>query len=104
MKTEDTERLLNEACEIITTFEDNTTFDVDTQQRIDSLFYELKYADEINDELALTISERENKIIDNGKGLRILAIEYFEKELSGEPLHQDIVIEAMINFTNRYSK
>lgn len=61
MTKETLERLLNEACELLIIFEDNNVMSDDDKNRIDAIFNEIKYADEIDDELALTLSERIDK-------------------------------------------
>lgn len=65
MKRETLERLLNEACELLIIFEDNNVMSDDDKNRIDAIFNEIKYADEIDNELALTLSERIDKRADD---------------------------------------
>ena len=55
------ERLLNEACELLIIFEDSNLINNNNKSRINAIFTEIRYADEINDELALTLSERIDK-------------------------------------------
>ena len=50
-KLERLNRLLNTACEIITQLEHNA--DTEQQKVIDAMFEEIKYADEIDDEIEL---------------------------------------------------
>jgi hypothetical protein len=55
------EKLLNEACELLIIFEDGNIANEEDLKRISAIFNEIKYADEIDNELALTISERYGK-------------------------------------------
>lgn len=62
MKVEQLERLLNNACEIIISLEHYA--DESLIKDIDALFNEIKYADEIDDEIRINYSndaEAENK-------------------------------------------
>lgn len=62
MKVEQLERLLNNACEIIISLEHYA--DESLAKDIDALFNEIKYADEIDDEIRINYSndaEAENK-------------------------------------------
>jgi len=61
MTKETLERLLNEACELLIIFEDGNIITNDDKVRIDTIFNEIKYADNIDNELALTLSERIDK-------------------------------------------
>lgn len=61
MSNENLARLLNEACELLILFEDGNIANEQDKKRIDALFMEIKYADEIDDELALTFSEWQSK-------------------------------------------
>ena len=61
MTKETLERLLNEACELLIIFEDGNIVTNDDKVRIDTIFNEIKYADNIDNELALTLSERIDK-------------------------------------------
>ena len=61
MTKETLERLLNEACELLIVFEDGNVANDEDKLRISAIFNEIKYADEIDDELALTLSERIDK-------------------------------------------
>lgn len=58
MEKNQLEKLLNEACELLIIFEDGNIANEEDRKRISAIFNEIKYADEIDDELALTISER----------------------------------------------
>jgi hypothetical protein len=49
MKKKQLNRLLNTACEIITELEHNA--DADQQKKIDALFNEIKYSDELDEEM-----------------------------------------------------
>jgi flagellin-specific chaperone FliS len=49
MKKKQLNRLLNTACEIITELEHNA--DADQQKKIDTLFNEIKYSDELDEEM-----------------------------------------------------
>jgi hypothetical protein len=55
MNVKQLERLLNNACEIIISLEHYA--DESLNKDIDALFNELKYADDIDDELALTYTQ-----------------------------------------------
>lgn len=57
MTTENLERLLNEACQLLIIFENSNTCTEQDKNRISAIFNELKYADDIDDELALTYTE-----------------------------------------------
>jgi len=48
-------RLLNKACEIITSLEHNA--DDDLQKDIDALFNEIRYSDELDDEMRLSADD-----------------------------------------------
>ncbi len=61
MTRESSERLLNEACMLLIIFEDSNTINKKDKARIKAIFDEIKFADDINDELALTFSEWEDK-------------------------------------------
>ena len=61
MKTEQLQRLLNEACELLIIFEDGNIASDEDKIRISAIFDEIKYADDIDDELALTYSECTDK-------------------------------------------
>ena len=62
MKRETLERLLNEACELLIIFEDNNVMSDDDKNRIDAIFNEIKYADEIdNDKVKLLEINQNNK-------------------------------------------
>jgi spore coat polysaccharide biosynthesis predicted glycosyltransferase SpsG len=61
MTKETLERLLNEACELLIIFEDGNAATNDDKARINAIFNEIKYADDIDNELALTLSERIDK-------------------------------------------
>ena len=49
MKKKQLNRLLNTACEIITELEHNA--DADQQKKIDALFNEIKYSDELDEQM-----------------------------------------------------
>jgi len=51
MELERLNRLLNTACEIITQLEHNA--DAEQQEMIDAMFNEIKYADDIDDQIKL---------------------------------------------------
>lgn len=51
MELERLNRLLNTACEIITQLEHNA--DAEQQEMIDAMFNEIKYADDIDDQMKL---------------------------------------------------
>ena len=57
MTTENLERLLNVACQLLIIFENSNTCTEEDKNRISAIFNELKYADDIDDELALTYTE-----------------------------------------------
>jgi len=57
MTTENLEKLLNEACQLLIIFENSNTCTEKDKNRISAIFNELKYADNIDDELALTYTE-----------------------------------------------
>jgi hypothetical protein len=61
MKIEQVQRLLNEACELLIIFEDGNIASDEDKLRISAIFDEIKYADDIDDELALTYSEWTDK-------------------------------------------
>jgi hypothetical protein len=61
MKIEQLQRLLNEACELLIIFEDGNIASDEDKLRISAIFDEIKYADDIDDELALTYSEWTDK-------------------------------------------
>jgi hypothetical protein len=60
MTRESSERLLNEACMLLI-FEDSNTINKKDKARIKAIFDEIKFADDIDNELALTFSEWEDK-------------------------------------------
>ena len=57
MTTENLERLLNQACELLIIFEDSSSATQEDQDKISAIFNEIKYADDIDDELALTFTQ-----------------------------------------------
>lgn len=61
MTRETLERLLNEACELLIIFEDSNIAKKKDKARINAIFNEIKFADDINDELTLTFSEWADK-------------------------------------------
>jgi hypothetical protein len=61
MTRETSERLLNEACMLLIIFEDSNTINKKDKARIKAIFDEIKFADDIDNELALTFSEWEDK-------------------------------------------
>jgi hypothetical protein len=61
MTRESSERLLNEACMLLIIFEDSNTINKKDKARIKAIFDEIKFADDIDNELALTFSEWEDK-------------------------------------------
>jgi hypothetical protein len=61
MKIEQLQRLLNEACELLIIFEDGNIASDQDKLKISAIFDEIKYADDIDDELALTYSEWTDK-------------------------------------------
>jgi hypothetical protein len=67
MRKDTLERLLNEACELLILFEAGNTVTENDQQRIEAIFNEIKYAEDIDDELALTLSERIDKADDEAQ-------------------------------------
>lgn len=54
MTKEDTERLLNEACELLIIFEDGNVANDEDKKRIKAIFDEIKYSDDIDDEIKLS--------------------------------------------------
>jgi len=61
MTRETLERLLNEACELLIIFEDSNIAKKKDKSRINAIFNEIKFADDIDNELALTFSEWADK-------------------------------------------
>jgi hypothetical protein len=61
MKKETLERLLNEACELLIIFEDGSAANKTDKARINAIFNEIKFADDIDNELSLTFSEWADK-------------------------------------------
>ena len=61
MTRDTSERLLNEACMLLIIFEDSNTINKKDKARIKAIFDEIKFADDIDNELALTFSEWEDK-------------------------------------------
>ena len=61
MTRDTSERLLNEACMLLIIFEDSNTINKKDKARIIAIFDEIKFADDIDNELALTFSEWEDK-------------------------------------------
>jgi hypothetical protein len=61
MKIKQLQRLLNEACELLIILEDGNIASDEDKLRISAIFDEIKYADDIDDELALTYSEWNDK-------------------------------------------
>ena len=61
MTRESSERLLNEACMLLIIFEDSNTINKKDKARIKAIFDEIKFADDIDNELAITFSEWEDK-------------------------------------------
>lgn len=57
MTKETLERLLNEACELLIIFEDGNVATDEDKSRIETLFNEIKYADEIDSEMNLSANE-----------------------------------------------
>ena len=51
MTKETLERLLNEACELLTIFDDSNLISNNDKNRINAIFMELKYSDKINSEM-----------------------------------------------------
>ena len=54
MKKETLERLLNEACELLIIFEDGNTANDDDKKRINTLFNEIKYTEELDSEVHIS--------------------------------------------------
>ena len=48
------ERLLNEACELLIIFEDGNTANDDDKKRINTLFNEIKYTEELDSEVHIS--------------------------------------------------
>ena len=61
MTRDTSERLLNETCMLLIIFEDSNTINKKDKARIKAIFDEIKFADDIDNELALTFSEWEDK-------------------------------------------
>ena len=61
MTTENLERLLNQACELLIIFEDSSSATQEDKDKISAIFNEIKYADDIDDELALTFTQWSDK-------------------------------------------
>jgi hypothetical protein len=61
MRKETLERLLNEACELLIIFEDSSAVNKTDKARINAIFNEIKFADDIDNELSLTFSEWADK-------------------------------------------
>jgi len=61
MKKETLERLLNEACELLIIFEDGSAVNKTDKARINAIFNEINFADDIDNELSLTFSEWADK-------------------------------------------
>ena len=61
MKKETLERLLNEACELLIIFEDSSAVNKTDKARINAIFNEINFADDIDNELSLTFSEWADK-------------------------------------------
>lgn len=60
MTTEQLERLLNTACDIITSLEHYA--DESLQKDIDALFNEILYSDDVDDEIRINYSDNKDKI------------------------------------------
>lgn len=56
MSKETLERLLIEACELLIIFEDGNTVTPEDKIRINAIFDEIKYSDEIDEEMNLYVS------------------------------------------------
>ena len=54
MKKETLERLLNEACELLIIFEDGNIANDNDKERIDAIFNEIKYTEELNSEMHIS--------------------------------------------------
>ena len=61
MTKETLERLLNEACELLIIFEDSNAVNKTDKTRINAIFNEINFTDDIDDELSLTFSEWADK-------------------------------------------
>jgi hypothetical protein len=57
MKKETLERLLNEACELLIIFEDGNVASDEDKKKISAIFNEIKYADDIDDEQAMSADD-----------------------------------------------
>jgi hypothetical protein len=57
MTKETLERLLNEACELLTIFEDGNVANDEDKSRISAIFNEIKYSDEIDSEMQARANE-----------------------------------------------
>jgi hypothetical protein len=61
MTRETSERLLNEACELLIIFEGSNAVNKTDKARISAIFNEINFTDDIDDELSLTFSEWADK-------------------------------------------
>jgi hypothetical protein len=61
MTRETSERLLNEACELLIVFEGSNAVNKTDKARINAIFNEINFTDDIDDELSLTFSEWADK-------------------------------------------
>jgi hypothetical protein len=65
MTTENLERLLSEACQLLIIFENSNICTEEDKNKILAIFNEIKYADDIDDELALTYTEWSDRKADD---------------------------------------
>ena len=57
MKKETSERLLNEACELLIIFEDGNVANDEDKLKISAIFNEIKYADKVDSEMNLSADD-----------------------------------------------
>lgn len=57
MTKETLEKLLNEACELLIIFEDGNVANDQDKKRISAIFNEIKYADQIDSEMNLSVND-----------------------------------------------
>ena len=57
MKKETLEKLLNEACELLIIFEDGNTANDDDKKRINALFNEIKYTEQLDSEIRISADD-----------------------------------------------
>tara|TARA_R110000787_G_scaffold269526_1_gene376354 strand:- start:260 stop:727 length:468 start_codon:yes stop_codon:yes gene_type:complete len=100
MKNKQLNRLLNTACEIITSLEHNA--DDDLMKTIDAMFNEIKYSDRIDDEMKVEEDDSPQDICDSiDDGICEVMNKYIKKDFvskNGELFFEDGDIVTSFNY------